>query len=228
MLTQVGLTDVLEEIQEGMKHKNPQVKTETLRFLVRCLRTTPLTPLKPEIATIGESTVKLLGESFAPTRDAAAEALGTLTKIIGERAMIQYLEGVDDLRKAKIKEFFEKAEIKARARPEPKPVAPKAKTTGAPRPTSMRPGTGKPAPLKRRVSTMSNDKEPDSPKKPTIARPGVKPPASRMTQRQSMAPARMASPTPAGRKSVEDTHPVAAPAPKLARGLLGRVYPLLI
>jgi cytoskeleton-associated protein 5 len=210
-----------------MKHKNPQVKTETLKFLVRCLRTTPFAPTKPETTTIGTSCTKLLGESFEPTRNAAAEAMGTLMKIIGERAMIQFLEGLDDIRKAKIKEFFEKAEIKARARPEPKPAAPKGKAAGGPgaRPTSMRPGA-KPAPLKRPMSTISIDKEPDSPKKSTIARPGMKPPAtttSRIAPRQSMAPARMGSPTPAPKKQIVEEAPA---APKLARGLLGRVRPL--
>jgi protein STU2 len=222
-----------------MKHKNPQVKTESLKFLVRCLRTTPLNPTKPEITTIGESCTKLLGENFEPVRQAAQEALGTLMKIVGERAMIQFLDGVDDIRKAKIKEFFEKAEVKARARPEPKapakarPAAAGGGNTG-PRPSSMRPGASKPAPLKRPSSTISVDKDLDSPKKPTIARPGsMKPPAtttSRLAPRQSLLPpARAASPThapaAAPKKQVVEEAPA---APKLGRGLMGRVYHLTI
>jgi cytoskeleton-associated protein 5 len=248
--SQVGLTDVLEEIQEGMKHKNPQVKTETLRFLVRCLRTTPFAPLKGEVTIIGEGCVKLLGESFEPVRNAAAEALGTLMKIAGERAMIQFLDSVDDIRKAKIKEFFEKAEVKARQRPQAKPAAgptikgkPGAPGGGAgagagaaiaPRPANTRPGPARPTSLKRPISTASSiDKEPDSPKKSTIARPGMKPPStntaaaaapqSRLAPRQSMAPpARTVSPTlPAPKKPVVEE----PPAPKLGRGLMGRVVP---
>jgi protein STU2 len=223
---------VLDEIQEGMRHKNPQVKTESLKFLVRCLRTTPFAPTKGEITSIGESCTKLLGENFEPVRQAAQEALGTLMKIVGERAMIQFLDGVDDIRKAKIKEFFEKAEIKARARPEPKaapaktrPAAVSGGNTG-PRPSSMRPGAAKPAPLKRPSSTISVDKDLDSPKKPTIARPSsMKPPAttSRLAHRQSVVPpARTASPThaPAPKKPVVEDPPA---APKLGRGLMGRV-----
>jgi protein STU2 len=171
-------------------------------------------------------------------------------KIIGERAMVQFLDGVDDLRKAKIMEYFEKAEIKARQRPAAKqPSGPAGKgrapaggsatagsASSAPaRPGSMRPpasGT-KPAPLKRPTSTISVDREPpESPKRPTsIARPGVKPPgslaapSSRLANRQSLAPSvRTASPPPATnaapKKPVEET---SAPAPKLGRGLLGRV-----
>jgi protein STU2 len=242
------LTDVLEETQEGLKHKNPQVKTETLRFLVRCLRTTPFAPLKGEVTIIGESCTKLLGDTFEPVRHAAAEALGTLMKIVGERAMIQFLDNVDDIRKAKIKESFEKAEIKARQRPQAKPAAPAAgKGKPAPGgagagPMTARPAAGtraggpaRPTSLKRPTSVASSiDKELDSPKKPTIARPGVKPhatttntaaaPPSRLAPRQSMAPApaRVGSPTSlAPKKSVVEEPP--APAPKLGRGLMGRV-----
>ena len=170
-----------------MKHKNPQVKTETLRFLVRCLRTTPFAPLKGETTIIGEGCTKLLSDTFEPVRNAAAEALGTLMKIVGERAMIQFLDGVDDIRKAKIRESFEKAEIKARQRPQPKSSGPAGKgkpggtAAGTARSVGIRPGSqARPTSLKRPTSTASSVdiKEPDSPKKPTIARPGVKPPAA--------------------------------------------------
>ena len=101
---------------------------------------------------------------------------------------------------------------------------------GTTRPTGMRPGgPARPTSLKRPISTASSVdiKEPDSPKKPTIARPGVKPPAtttttapqSRLAHRQSMAAPRMGSPPPAAKKSVAE-EPV---APKLGRGLMGRV-----
>ena len=175
-------------------------------------------------------------------------------KIVGERAMVQFLDGVDDLRKAKIMEFFEKAEIKARQRPVARaPAGPGKKSAGTSvvvggpsasgataRPNSMRPpaSQNKIAPLKRPTSTISVDKDvPESPKRPTsIARPGVKPPGSgvqapsRLTARQSLAPSvRTASPPPppavsaTTKKPVLDDAPMAAP--KLARGLLGRVHP---
>jgi len=238
------LTDVLEETQQGLQHKNPQVKTESLRFLVRCLKTTPFAPTKAETQIIGESCTKLLSDTIEPVRAAAAEALGTLMKIVGERAMIQFLDGVDEIRKTKIKEAFEKAEIKARQRPVAKTpaVAGGAKKpapgqgtnggTATARPGGMKPGPARPTSLKRPGSTASVDKEPDSPKKPGIARPGVKAPAtaaapsaaptSRLAHRQSLAPARMGSPTPAApKKPLAEDPPMAAP--KLARQLLGRV-----
>ena len=250
-------------MQEGFKHKNPQVKTESLKFLVRCLRTTPFAPTKQETQIIGEACTKLLADTVEPVRVAAQEALGTLMKIIGERAMIQFLDGVDDIRKAKIHDFYEKAEIKARQRPVPahkaagggppaKRVAPAggavpgpAKTIGKPATAAAAAaGTGassivRTSSLKRPVSTASSitmEKEPDSPKKPTIARPGMRPPGpssassatggapapSRFAPRPSMAPAaRSGSPVqaPAPKKIVSEE------PPKLGRGLMGRVTP---
>jgi len=47
--------------------------------------------------------------------------MGTLMKILGERAMNPYMDGLDDIRKAKIKEFFETSEVKAKDKP-PAPV----------------------------------------------------------------------------------------------------------
>ena len=244
VFSSLGLSEVLDDIQEGLKHKNPQVRTESARFLVRCLRTTPFNPNKSEISVIGETCTKLLTDTFEPVRNAAAEALGTLMKIIGERQMIQFLEGIDEIRKAKVQEFFEKAEVKAKPRPQPKAAvgaapaggAAKPKVAGAPgsRMSMARPGMAKPAPAVKRPSSAASsiDKEPDSPKKPGIARPGVKPPAttttanSRIAHRQSMvAPPRPASPpvpaVAAKKPAVEETS--SAPAPKLGRGLMGRV-----
>ena len=209
---------------------------------------TPFAPLKGEITIIGEACTKLLGDTYEPVRNAAAEALGTLMKIVGERAMIQFLDGVDDIRKSKIKESFEKAEIKARQRPQPKAGGPaKGKqglnpaiaATGTVRPAGIRPGgPAKPTSLKRPASTASSvDKEPDSPRKPTIAKPGVKPPVaaapapaaptvaastSRFAPRQNMAAPRAGSPTPAIKKPAVEEPPVVPP--KLGRGLMGRVY----
>jgi hypothetical protein len=54
-------------------------------------------------------------DSFEPVRTAAAEGLGTLMKIMGERPMTATMEQLDDIRKTKVKEFAEKAEVKCSA-----------------------------------------------------------------------------------------------------------------
>jgi protein STU2 len=123
-----SLTDCLEETLGFLTNKNPQVKGETIKFLVRCLRTTRDVPSKAEQKSIADAATKLLTESTEAMRSGGAEILGTLMKIIGERAMGPYLDGLDDIRKTKIKEFFDTAEVKAKEKP--KPVAPPAKIAG--------------------------------------------------------------------------------------------------
>ncbi|KAL9625806.1 MAG: hypothetical protein Q9160_000126 [Pyrenula sp. 1 TL-2023] len=121
-----SLSDNLEDTIAALGHKNPNVKLETLKFLVRCLRNTRDVPSKPEQKSIADAGTKLLTESSEVARSGGAEILGTLMKIIGERAMAPYLDGLDDIRKAKIKEYFDSAQVKAKERPKPVAGPPKA------------------------------------------------------------------------------------------------------
>ncbi|CAN8104082.1 unnamed protein product [Discula destructiva] len=121
-----NLTDCMEDILAYLVHKNPQVKEGTMKFLVRCLRTTRDVPTKAEIGQMVEAAKKLLAESSPVLREGGAEILGTIMKILGERAMNPHLEGLDDLRKGKIKEFYETAEVKAKEKPKAPPPAAKA------------------------------------------------------------------------------------------------------
>ncbi|GAD92995.1 spindle pole body component, putative [Paecilomyces variotii No. 5] len=136
-----NLSECLEEILEFLKHKNPQVKQETLKFLIRCIRTTRDVPSKPEQKSIAEAGTKFLTESSEVNRAGGAEVLGTLMKILGERAMNPYLDGLDDIRKTKIREFYETAEVKAKEKPKPVAAPPKAAAPAAKKPL----GTKKPA-----------------------------------------------------------------------------------
>jgi cytoskeleton-associated protein 5 len=143
-----SLTECLEETLEFLKHKNPQVKEGTMKFLIRCLKTTRVAPTKSEVASISEAGKKLLSESSEVLRSGGAEVLGTLMKIMSERAMGPHLEGLDDIRKTKIKEYFETAEVKAKDKPKPPPAA---APRSAPAPTTRKvvakkPATKKPAP----------------------------------------------------------------------------------
>ncbi|KAJ9129868.1 ARM repeat-containing protein, partial [Coniochaeta hoffmannii] len=126
-----SLTDCMEDISAHSVHKNPQVKEGTMKFLIRCLRTTRDVPSKQEIATIVESGKKLLSESSEVLRSGGAEVLGTVMKIIGERAMNPHMEGLDDIRKTKIKEFCEAAEVKAKEKPKAPPPAARAPQAGS-------------------------------------------------------------------------------------------------
>ena len=51
-------------------------------------------------------------DSVDTVRESAAEALGTMMKVVSERMMLSYLEKLEKLKEAKVREYFEKAEVK--------------------------------------------------------------------------------------------------------------------
>lgn len=238
-----SLSECLEEVLEFLKHKNPQVKLESTRFLIRCLKTTRDAPSPAEVKTISEAATKLLTESQEVQRSAGAEVLGTLWKIMGDRIMNAHLDGLDDIRKAKIKEYFEAAEVKAKykpkaAAPPPKAAAPLAGKRPMP---GKRPGPGmkKPAP----AAAAPPPPPAEEPAAPLAPKPTSRPGASKLAAPKSglAAPSRLGGlkkpgaglPTPAGTASPrrpvvspppEETAP--PPQPKLGlapgRGLAGR------
>lgn len=180
-----SLSECLEETLGFLPNKNPNVKAETIKFLVRCLRTTREVPSKPEQKLIADVATKLLTESTEAIRSGGAEILGTLMKIIGERAMNPYLDGLDDIRKAKIKEFFDTAEVKAKEKPKAAP--PPAKPTSAVGKKVVGGGTKKPMAKKPTTAAAPSmdDAAPSQPAstakalpKPGLARPGLAQPSA--------------------------------------------------
>lgn len=178
-----GLTECLEDITTFLAHKNPQVKEGTMKFLIRCLRTTRDVPSKSEIATIVEGGKKLLAEGSEILRSGGAEVLGTVMKIIGERAMNPHMEGLDDIRKAKVKEFFETAEVKARDKPKP-PPAPAGRGPGgaAGPPKKLMGGGGKKPALgtKKPLGAAPVARPPSSPELSPPPQPASRPPPSKL------------------------------------------------
>lgn len=134
-----SLTDVLEDIVAGMKHKTPQVKISSTNYLQRCLASATTAPKKSQIDLIMEHGVKLLGDSQEPIRQAATEMIGTLMKITGERALKAYLDKIDDNRRAKVQAAYEKAEVKCTL--SAAPPRPSAATESALRPSRAPPST---------------------------------------------------------------------------------------
>lgn len=229
-----SLSDCLEEILEFLKNKNPQVKLETLKFLIRCLKNTKEPPSQAETKLIADAATKLLTESTEVTRSGGAEILGTLMKITGERAMNPFLDGLDDIRKTKIKEYFEVAEVKAKNKP--KPVAkppPSAKKNPAPtmKKAPAGPAMKRPAAVEEStpVHTIKGLAKPGlTSKMAPPAKSGLAPPSGlRMQQKKlatltpSASPARRVAPPP---QAVEDEAPPLQLRQGLGgpRGLVGR------
>lgn len=232
-----GLTDCMEDILEFLKHKNPQVKQEIVKFLIRCLRTTRVAPSKPETKSIAEAATKLLTESSEVTRSGGAEILGTLMKIMGERAMGPYLEGLDDIRKTKIKEYFDVAEVKAKDKPKPDVAPPKTAPIPQKKLVSKKPsGLGAKKPAPRAPTPPVEEPVPLQPKPTTgrsipskignLAKPGSAAPGTGLKLPNKLSgpggsgPPSVPSPTRNINSPIHEDN--TAPAPKLGRGLAGR------
>lgn len=168
VFTASGLGDCLGEIVEFLQHKVPGVRAETAKFLVRCLKTSKAAPSLAETKTIADAAIKLLGDSQEVQRNAAAEILGTLSKIMGERVMIPYLETIDELRKSKIKDYHDAAEVRAKFKPK---AAPKAAPPPAAKKTA--PMAKRPPPKKAAPPAASSAPPPPSTTAPASASSGV-------------------------------------------------------
>ncbi|KAI1764839.1 armadillo-type protein [Hypoxylon sp. FL1150] len=173
-----NLTECMEDILSFLVHKNPQVKEGTMKFLIRCLRTTRDPPSKSEVATIVEAAKKLLAESSEGLRSGGAEVLGTIMKIIGERAMNPHLEGLDDIRKNKIKEYFDKAEVKAKDKPKPAPAPAARGPPGGPKKivggAKKAPGTARKAAPPAAAPPPVSEPPPPAPQPASRVAPGSK------------------------------------------------------
>lgn len=230
-----GLGDIVPDVLEALKNKNPQVRENSAKFLVRSLKTTREAPSLEQTKEIAEPGKKLLAESTAGLRDVGAEILGVLWKIMGDRNMLAHMEGLTDIHKNKVKEASDAAEVKAKwkpkAAPPPKAAAPAGKK---PAPGTKRPAAGgvKKAPPKA-ASPPADDDAPLAPKptsrptaKPGVKPPGLKTPGSGLQKPGTglKAPGTLASPSKRS-GMVVDEPPPAAPKSGLGapgRGLAGR------
>ena len=115
MLLQTTLADILGDILPAFSNKNPQVKEGACKFLTRCLSTSKHAIPPAQVKPTSEAIAVLLEDSYAGARDEAANAFGTLMKMVGERPLGAVMDGLADVRKAKVKEAHEKATVKAKA-----------------------------------------------------------------------------------------------------------------
>ncbi|KAK3724746.1 hypothetical protein LTR37_000794 [Vermiconidia calcicola] len=217
-----GLGEIQTDVMEALTNKNPQIKEHSAKFLARCLKATKDAPTPEQTKEIAEAAKKLLTESAVTLRDVGAEILGVLWKIMGDRNMLSQLDGLDDIRKNKIKEFSDAAEVKAKwkpkAAPPPRPAAAPAgkkptgtkrpaggvKKTAPPKPPSSPPldepalqprPTSRPAPAKTGAAGL----KPPGIKAPSgLQKPGLKAPAGTASpRRQGVAPDEPAQASPA-------------------------------
>ena len=177
------ISDILEMIIPPLSDKSPQVKEGTVKFIHRALTNATKPPAPAQVKPLADALVVAFGDGSGAVRDGAAASLGCLMKIVGERAMNPILEPLEDLRKSKVKEEFEKATVKCKVGP-PKPAAP---------PPSAAPPKKK-APAKKAdpppKAASDDDDPPPKPKAPPARLAAKKAPAA-------AAPAAAKKPAPA-------------------------------
>ena len=242
-----SLAEIEADVLEALKNKNPQIKEQSAKLLVRSLKTTKDAPTPEQTKEMAEAGKKLLTESAATLRDEGAEILGVLWKIMGDRNMLSHLDGLDDIRKTKIKEFCDAAEVKAKWKPKAAAAPPKA--SGAPAGKKPALGTKRPpaggakkAPAPRAASPPPEEAPlpPKSTSRPTSKPPagglkppgaGIKPPSGLQKPGTGLKPPSSGSTSgtasPKRQGMIIDEPASAAPQPKSGlsapgRGLAGR------
>ena len=168
-----------------------------MKFLSRCLSTSPVPPAAPQIKPLSEALAGLLEDSFEGARNEAAICLGTLMKIVGERPLNAIMDQLAEVRKVKVKEAFEKATVKCKGGSGAATRAPPSKAPAKTAPSSMKPQVA----TSNSEEALMNDAAPPRPK--------AKPPA-RLMAKKALADE---APTAEAPSAVEPPKPAAkAPA----------------
>lgn len=186
VFSSVTFAEIVEDVVAASSHKTPQVKAESLRWLVRCLRQTRKPPGKNEIKALGEMLMKTIDDSANEVRELSAEALGTMLRIVGERPMVAFLDRLKDdkIKDTKVREYAEKAEVKIGGGGASKPAA------EAPPPRTAPVRT---APAREAPSIGSSSRSTVAPKTAPAKRPATVPAAS-SSSGSSSAPAKPKAP----------------------------------
>ncbi|SCU79191.1 LAFA_0B01376g1_1 [Lachancea sp. 'fantastica'] len=113
-----GVDACLEETLRFMAHKTPQVRMESTKFLTRLLKT-----WKPEahnsndelliklVPDISQAALKIVGDTQPAIRETGYECIATLMKLVGEREVSDVVDKLDNLKKKKVYEHFEKVQV---------------------------------------------------------------------------------------------------------------------
>ncbi|KAJ6596858.1 microtubule associated protein [Mycena vulgaris] len=160
------LADIIPDLGTALGSKNPQVKEGTLKFLGRSLSAASSPIQQAQIKPLAETLAVLLEDGFEGARTEAATCLGTLMKMVGERPLNPVMDGLPDMRKAKVKEAFERATVKCKSGAAAPPKAPP-------------PPAAAPPPKKKAPAPKPALAEDDEPPKKAAPKAATKPPAKK-------------------------------------------------
>jgi cytoskeleton-associated protein 5 len=104
----------LPDLDASLKSKNPQIKEGTLKFLSRSFASATTPVQTGAIKPLAETLAVLLEDGYEGARNEAASCFGYLMKMVGERPLNAIMDNIAEIRKAKIKEAFERATVKCK------------------------------------------------------------------------------------------------------------------
>ncbi|KAI0302252.1 ARM repeat-containing protein [Russula brevipes] len=194
------LADIIGDILPALSNKNPQVKEGACKFLTRCLSTSKRAITPQQVKPVSEALATLLEDSYAGARDEAANAFGTLMKMVGERPLVAVMDSLADVRKAKVKEAHEKASVKAKAGAS---APPKPPSKGPPKKAVTK--KEEPSPAPEVESPPAEDDAPSPDKK-------VRAPPARVSAKKGAPAATSGAPTASGSAPPKKLPPAAAVA----------------
>ncbi|KAJ1943150.1 hypothetical protein EC988_006308, partial [Linderina pennispora] len=206
----------------GATHKNPQVRAEAAHFLRRCLSEVSTKPSKSDVKRYSEQLKAGLDDGDAGVREASAECLGTLGKLVTMKVLEPFIEGIDKIKMEKVTEYMDKATVKAKAE---KSVAKPPPARSGARPVAARPGArpapgSKPAPRAKPVPPKPAPAE-EAPKEEKPAGIGANMPPHLRKKLEASARAAALKKAQREGRTLDDLPPepapaAAAPAPKPA------------
>jgi cytoskeleton-associated protein 5 len=133
IFSHLSIMEITEAMDVAVKHKNPQIRTQSVKLVTRQLQIIRKVPSKLETKTLAELVLKTLDDADGAAREASAEGLGTLMNVVGERSMLPFMNSLDDIKKNKIKEFCDKTQTKAKQTITNKPTTTLTKTPQGPK-----------------------------------------------------------------------------------------------
>ncbi|KAI8051432.1 armadillo-type protein [Syncephalis plumigaleata] len=230
----ISLADIMEQVATGIKHKNPNVRAESCRWLTRSLKVIKTPPGKAELKGYSEMLRATLDDSQADVRDSALEALGTMMKTVGERTMLPFIDGMDKPRETKMREYFDKAEVKAKAtaaRPAPAKPAPAPASKPAPVKKAPAAAAAPPPSTSDHSSVAPMDIDDMSTKAPSKPKPkpklgSAKPKLGGGPPKKAAPAAKSAAAPPAAKKAAKPDEPIVYKFnPDTAQSMIEEAFP---
>ncbi|PVV02077.1 hypothetical protein BB560_003480 [Smittium megazygosporum] len=115
--TEMQISKFIPDLTFAISHKNPQIKSEALKFFTSSIKLITSRPPKSQIKEFVDLVKPCENDSTPTVREACFEFLGTLMKITGESVLLPFIESIEKPKEAKIRDFFDKAVVSVSTAP---------------------------------------------------------------------------------------------------------------